>query len=64
MSERPLREVAAEMGIDHSALARIEQGQQISALNLAAILNWLMSTPVAGQPKQQELVEEEDAPKS
>ncbi len=45
MSELGLRSAAAEMGLDHATLHRIEQGRMPSGESLKAILNWLMETP-------------------
>lgn len=63
MSELPQSEVARMIGIPQEQYSRIERGSKLRAEDLLAILNWLM-TPVAGQPKQAELVEEEESAKS
>lgn len=45
MSELDLRSAAAEIGLDHATLHRIEQGRMPSGESLRAILMWLMSNP-------------------
>jgi len=46
-SERPLREVAQEMGIHYSTLARIEKGAAPPSDSLIKIALWLMKSEEA-----------------
>ncbi len=43
VSERNVRDVAAEIGISAATLSRIERGQKMDGGSLALVLNWLMA---------------------
>lgn len=56
MSEKSVREVAAEIGISAPTLNRIEHGESMSGEVLAAILAWLFLKPAedGNAPAEQE----------
>lgn len=41
MSEKNLRDMAAEIGVSPATLMRIEHGRSIDAATLVVLLNWL-----------------------
>jgi transcriptional regulator with XRE-family HTH domain len=47
MTDRGVREVAAEIGISHGTLSRIERGEPMDGVTLAKILQWLFGKDMA-----------------
>jgi transcriptional regulator with XRE-family HTH domain len=43
MSDAGIREVAAEIGISHGTLSRIERGEPMQGETLAKVLTWLFT---------------------
>lgn len=43
MSDAGIREVAAEIGISHGTLSRVERGEPMQGETLAKILAWLLA---------------------
>jgi transcriptional regulator with XRE-family HTH domain len=41
MSDMGIREAAAEIGVSHGTLSRIERGEEMSGSTLAKVLGWL-----------------------
>lgn len=43
MSDAEIREIAAEIGISHGTLSRVERGEPMQGETLAKILAWLLA---------------------
>ena len=46
MQELTVRDLAAQIGIPHATLSRVENGENLDAQNLMKIFNWLVAEQV------------------